>query len=389
MLAVVARSRAARRLIAAGAAATAILLVTVVLFVASLMGGLAPQSQCGVRSYAPSAVALADIPGNYLRWIQGASARYGLDWTVIAGIYSVETDFGRSNLRGVRSGENSAGAGGPGQFLSGTSDRYGIDGDRDGSRNRYDPADAIPGSANLLRHNGAPADYGRAVFAYNHASWYVADVLAAAARYRGAGDAQPDARQLVGGSYTSEASCAAATVAAGPAALDTAVRLTFPAAYRTLPTWAMAAGRSPEPVDARIYDDVLWALRRYSLRVTAAREAGHHTHGDGTAVDLVPGIGMAQRDWDATARRLGHDLGWIEACGASGERPACPLKPAIQWIGYDGYPSHGSPRTCTGGCPAHIHVSWVSGCYGSSALVPPCAWVMAFPAPSDRGDAEA
>jgi hypothetical protein len=57
-------------------------------------------------------------------------------------------------------------------------------------------------------------------------------------------------------------------------------------------------------------------LRRYDLRVVAAREAGHHTHGDGTVVDLVPATGMAQRDWDATAGRLGHDLGRIEACGA-------------------------------------------------------------------------
>ena len=64
----------------------------------------------------------------------------------------------------------------------------------------------------------------------------------------------------------------------------------------------------------------------------------------------------------------------------------CALKPAIHWIGYDGYPSHGSPRTCSGDCPAHIHVSWVSGCYGSSALAAPCAWVMAFPVPSE-GDA--
>jgi hypothetical protein len=385
MLAVVARSRAARRLVAAGAAAAAILLLTVVLIVATLMGGLAPQSQCGRGSYAPSAAALADIPGNYLHWIQGAGARYGLDWTVIAGIYSVETDFGRSNLPGVRSGENSAGAGGPGQFLSGTWHNYGIDGDGDGVRDRYDPADAIPGTANLLRHNGAPADYRRAVFAYNHAGWYVEDVLADAARYRGAADAQPAAAQLVAATDTSEASCSAATVPAGPAALDTAVRLTFPTAYRTLPAWTMVVGRPPEPVDSRIYNDVVWVLRRYGLRVMAAREPGHHTHGDGTAVDLVPASGASQRDWDATAGRLAHDLGWTPACGASGARPACPLKPAIQWIGYDGYPSHGSPRTCTGGCPAHIHVSWVSGCYGSSALVAPCAWVMAFPVPSDGG----
>ena len=134
---------------------------------------------------------------------------------------------------------------------------------------------------------------------------------------------------------------------------------------------------------------MLWVLRRYGLRVSAARETGHHTHGDGTAVDLVPAVA-------ATPGRLGRDRrvasrttsGGHRALRPSGARPACALKPAIQWIGYDGYPSHGSPRTCTGGCPAHIHVSWVSGCYGSSALVAPCAWVMAFPVPADSDDGQ-
>ena len=132
----------------------------------------------------------------------------------------------------------------------------------------------------------------------------------------------------------------------------------------------------------------LWVLQRYGLRVSAARETGHHTHGDGTAVDLVPASGATQTDWDASAGRLASELGWTPPCGSSGVRPACALKPAIQFIGYDGYPSHGSPRTCTGDCPAHIHVSWVSGCYGSSALAPPCPWVMAFPAPANQVDAQ-
>src|SRR3954471_10229168 len=161
-----------------------------VLLVATLMGGLAPQG-CGPTSnFTPSAVALAGIPGNYLGWIRAAAPRYDLDWTVIAGIYSIETDFGRLDAPGVRSGENFAGAGGPGQFLAATWARYGVDGDGDGDgdgvKDRYDPADAIPATANLLRQNGAPADYGRAIFAYNHAGWYVAEVLSRAARYRGA-----------------------------------------------------------------------------------------------------------------------------------------------------------------------------------------------------------
>src|SRR4051794_16781823 len=251
----------------------------------------------------------------------------------------------------------------------------------------YDPADAIPATANLLRQNGAPADYDRAIFAYNHAGWYVAEVLSRAARYRGAARDNPNATASFVTVADAAPTGACANAATGPADLTTAVRLTSPTAYRALPAWAMAGGRPAEPVDARIYDDVLWVLRRYVLRVSAARETGHHTHGDGTAVDLVPAVAATQADWDATAGRLATELGWVPSCGASGARPACPLKPAIQWVGYDGYPSHGSPRTCAGGCPAHIHVSWVSGCYGSSALVQPCQWVTAFPVPA--GDASA
>ncbi len=205
---VIAHSRAARRLIGAGAAAIALLVLTVVLIVATLMGGLAPQSQCGAGNYTPSAAALADIPGNYLRWIRDAGARYGLDWTVIAGTYSVETDFGRLDAPGVRSGENAAGAGGPGQFLKDTWRRYGVDGDGDGIKDRYNPADAIPSTANLFRQNGAPPDYPRAVFAYNHASWYVDEVLARAARYRGAAEADPEVAQAVAVADVSADACA-------------------------------------------------------------------------------------------------------------------------------------------------------------------------------------
>jgi hypothetical protein len=119
--------------------------------------------------------------------------------------------------------------------------RYGVDGDGDDVKDRYDPADAIPGTANLLRQNGAPGDYGRATFACNHAGWYVDAVLSPAAR--------------------------------------------------------------------------------------------------------------PQDDWDASAGRSASELGWIPTCGASGVRPACPLKPALEFIGYDGYPGHGSPPDVLGRMP--------------------------------------
>lgn len=135
-------------------------------------------------------------------------------------------------------------------------------------------------------------------------------------------------------------------------------------------------------IDARVYDDVTWIARRYRLRVTAAREGGHRRHGDGNAVDLAPGDGTTQAVWDASAGRVAHDLGWTAGCGLFGSRPTCPLMPAIQFVGYDGYPGHGSPRTCTGSCPAHLHISWASPCcYGTSALSSPCNVVTTFPTP--------
>jgi hypothetical protein len=61
----------------------------------------------------------------------------------------------------------------------------GLDGDHDGRTSAYDPADAIPAAARYLKASGAPQDYRAALFAYNHAEWYVAEVLAKAAQYRG------------------------------------------------------------------------------------------------------------------------------------------------------------------------------------------------------------
>jgi hypothetical protein len=130
--------------------------------------------------------ARADIPARYLTLYQrGARACPGLRWQVLAGIGKAESDHGRSRLRGVRSGWNSAGAAGPMQFGIGKGRagnawaRFGRGG------NVYDPADAIPASARYLCAHGAPADIPGAILAYNHSSSYVASVLGHARRYGG------------------------------------------------------------------------------------------------------------------------------------------------------------------------------------------------------------
>ena len=44
----------------------------------------------------------------------------------------------------------------------------------------YDPQDAIYSAANYLHASGAPGNWPAAIFAYNHAGWYVAQVQALA-----------------------------------------------------------------------------------------------------------------------------------------------------------------------------------------------------------------
>ncbi|HEX4816080.1 MAG TPA: lytic transglycosylase domain-containing protein [Nonomuraea sp.] len=134
----------------------------------------------------PSRAAAADIPTQLIPTYQGAALTCpGLPWTVLAAIGKIESDHSRSRAVGVASGENHAGAGGPMQFLSSTWAAYGVDGDRDGVISRYSPPDAIFGAARYLCANGAgqPSGLASAIFAYNHADWYVRQVLRQAQAY--------------------------------------------------------------------------------------------------------------------------------------------------------------------------------------------------------------
>jgi len=162
----------------------------VVLMIAALAGGAAfSVSGAGAREVTdpPSALARRDIPPRYLTLYAQAARAYGLDWAVLAAIGKVECDHGRApDSSCTRTGAtNAAAAGGPMQFLAATWAQYGRDGNGDGSASRWDPADAIYSAAAYLVANGAPREMARAIFAYNHAHWYVAMVEAWAARYRG------------------------------------------------------------------------------------------------------------------------------------------------------------------------------------------------------------
>ncbi|HXP56724.1 MAG TPA: lytic transglycosylase domain-containing protein [Streptosporangiaceae bacterium] len=122
-------------------------------------------------------------PTTYLELYKASAARYcpGLSWTVLAAIGEVESD------NGTNVGPSSAGALGPMQFLPSTWQEWGTDGFGDtGTPNISNPYDAVPSAAVMLCADGA-AKGGQslysAIFAYNHADWYVDEVLAIAREY--------------------------------------------------------------------------------------------------------------------------------------------------------------------------------------------------------------
>ena len=107
-----------------------------------------------------------------------AGAAYGVPWEVLAAINKIESNFGQNM------GPSSAGALGWMQFIPSSWLRWGMDGDGDGVADPWDPEDAVFAAARYLAAAGAHDDLSRAIFAYNHAQWYVDDVLRLASVFR-------------------------------------------------------------------------------------------------------------------------------------------------------------------------------------------------------------
>jgi hypothetical protein len=270
----------------------------------------------------PSTV--SDIPTEYLAAYESSAARYELDaegWSYLAAIGKVESDHGRSTAPGVHAGQNAYGCcAGPMQIHNGfgsgggTWGTFKVDGDGDNREDIYDPADAIATAARYLKASGAPGDWRRAIFAYNHAGWYVDEVVRQAAMYRAV-----------------STSPVAPVAASGP--------------------WLVGVpGAQDERCDARIVPDVLALLSTFGLRLTACYGgAPHATDGEhplGLAIDLVPADG----DW-ARTMTAARAFGWSPACATSG----CSGRGPFRVVLYNGFPGHGDPaHTST----PHLHLSW-------------------------------
>ncbi|GIK77588.1 MAG: hypothetical protein BroJett022_12780 [Actinomycetes bacterium] len=117
------------------------------------------------------------IPPFLLPIYQACGTQYGIPWEVLASINRIETAFG-TNLN-----VSTAGAQGWMQFMPATWEMYGVDANNDGRKDPYNPVDAICAAARYLKAAGGEAELYQAIFAYNHADWYVDEVLLYAKQY--------------------------------------------------------------------------------------------------------------------------------------------------------------------------------------------------------------
>ena len=118
-----------------------------------------------------------EIPPFLLPLYQACGTEYGIPWPVLASINKIETAFG-TNLN-----VSSAGAEGWMQFIPSPWAAYGVDANGDGREDPYNPVDAICAAARYLRAAGGQHDLYNAILAYNHADWYVQEVLLYARSY--------------------------------------------------------------------------------------------------------------------------------------------------------------------------------------------------------------
>jgi hypothetical protein len=300
-----------------------------------LAAGAAPAGACEPSTKVDDAA----VPVELRPLFTEAATRYHLGErgpVILAGLTKVESGFGQNM------GPSSAGATGWTQFMPATWATYGVDADGDGRRDPMNAADAIHSTAKYLHALGAPGDWRRALFGYNHAGWYVDRVLREAGKL----------------SFT--ASSASACAASTPPIEANGGRIRGGGRIVEIP-W-----QPGERIDERLLADLELLRKRYGIAVTDGYAAsGHAANGEhplGLAVDIVPGPARTWEDIDRLAR-------WAEP---QQDRP----RPPFRWVGYNGDPNHGRGN--------HLHLSWQHAAPNGPG---PVAWVDVLAAPEVADDA--
>jgi hypothetical protein len=220
-------------LILAAPVGAMVALIALVMAVAALGGS---QSEACGEPEEVGALS-SEVPGKLLPLYENAAAKFHLGGrgpSVLAAINFVETSFGTDVAT------SSAGAEGWMAFLPSTFAEWGVDGDGDGVKDIFDAADAIFSAANYLHDSGAPAKWQKAVFAYNHADWYVEKVLKDASKF-----ASPGEDTVVASGACEEPAAPSEAVARMVAEGDRLSRLRPTSEY----IWGGSHAESPTPAD--------------------------------------------------------------------------------------------------------------------------------------------
>jgi len=235
-----------------------------------------------------------------------AARRYDVPWRVLAAINEIETDYGR-NLS-----VSSAGALGWMQFMPATWQEWGVDADHDGIANPYSPQDAVFSAARYLQASGAAHDLSRAIFAYNHADWYVAEVLL---RAQLLGDKASFARVEQGYALPLQANY-----------MQQLGRTDDGVDIETAPDGALVYSITPGVVSAVAGDPAGFGPNYPVIEATSGSLAGQHIYYGHVAQALVqPGqqvaagqpIAIVGHTGDAAALGHGHiEIGFSDAGGA-------------------------------------------------------------------------
>jgi len=219
-----------------------------------------------------SKVGEGQIPKEYIPIYKAAGEKYNIPWTLIAAIHRVETNFGQdlntssvgaightqfmvktwvgwSFPGGTRLGEASI----PKEILMNPAaiskyGGFGVDGDGDGKADPYNVTDAMYSTANYLAANGgASGNYQKAVFAYNHASWYVSRVMGFMNEYT---SGSVEAVSIKGGS------------AKGSEAIEQAIKVGSSIVGKSPYVWG--GGRNQGDINARKFDCSSYVRWAYS-----------------------------------------------------------------------------------------------------------------------------
>jgi hypothetical protein len=261
-----------------------------------------------------------DIPPKMAKVYLQIADKYNLRWDILAAIGKVET--GHCTNRAT----SSMGAVGCMQFMPATWGHYGR------GKDPYDPIASVDAAARYLIANGAPEDYETALFAYNHADWYVRKVLRQAALYR------PLAiRREIQGIRIRALDSTALYVLRSP-------RITMTPGQR--------ADMQSGGIDARVLTTLMWIAKRHTITITSLRHdhstGSNHTYGRAFDIGIVDGYTCAPYGRLDPCGRLLIELGSVQGEAQSTELIGAfdPNSISEQWAW-----SQADHRD-------HIHVGW-------------------------------